>query len=60
MGAKEVLGVPGRNKVCAGGTAGKEHALPREVSYGPARRGWVPGRISLRAKSPGMLCEKSE
>ena len=44
--AKEVLGVPGRNKVCAGGTAGKQHALPREVSYGPARRGWVPGRIS--------------
>ena len=43
MGAKEVLGVPGRNKVCAGGTAGKEHALPREVSYGPARRGWYLG-----------------
>ena len=35
MEAKEVLGVPGRNKVCAGGTAGKQHALPREVSYGP-------------------------
>jgi hypothetical protein len=34
--AKEVLGEPGRNKVFAGGTAGKEHALPREVSYGPS------------------------
>jgi len=32
--AKEVLGEPGRNKVFAGGTAGKQHALPREVSYG--------------------------
>jgi hypothetical protein len=35
MEAKEVLGEPGRNKVFAGGTAGKQHALPREVSYGP-------------------------
>ena len=26
--------MPGRNKVCAGGTAGKQHALPREISYG--------------------------
>ena len=26
----------GHNKVCAGGTARKEHALPREVSYGLA------------------------
>ncbi len=60
MEAKEVLGVPGRNKVFAGGTAGKQHALPREISYGPARRGWVPGRISRKAKSPGMSCEKSE
>ena len=34
MEAKEVLGEPGRNKVCAGGTAGKQHALPREISYG--------------------------
>lgn len=34
--AKEVLGEPGRNKVFAGGTVGKQHALPREVSYGPA------------------------
>lgn len=33
-GAKEVLGEPGRNKVFAGGTAGKQHALPREISYG--------------------------
>jgi hypothetical protein len=32
--AKEVLGEPGRNKVFAGGTAGKQHALPREISYG--------------------------
>lgn len=32
--AKEVLGEPGHNKVCAGGTAGKQHALPREISYG--------------------------
>ena len=60
MEAKEVLGEPGRNKVFAGGTAGKQHALPREISYGPARRGWVPGRISRKAKSPGMPCEKSE
>jgi hypothetical protein len=37
--AKEVLGEPGRNKVCAGGTAGKQHALPREVSYGPGPTG---------------------
>ncbi len=34
MEAKEVLGEPGRNKVFAGGTAGKQHALPREISYG--------------------------
>ena len=27
------------HKVCADGTAGKEHALPREISYGLARRG---------------------
>jgi hypothetical protein len=33
----------GHNKVCAGGTAGKEHALPREVSYGLARRGGYLG-----------------
>ncbi len=26
----------GHNKVCAGGTAGKGHALPREISYGLA------------------------
>lgn len=32
--AKEVLGEPGRNEVFAGGTAGKQHALPREISYG--------------------------
>ena len=37
--AKEVLGEPGRNKVFAGGTAGKQHALPREVSYGPGLTG---------------------
>jgi hypothetical protein len=37
--AKEVLGEPGRNKVFAGGTAGKQHALPREVSYGPGPTG---------------------
>ena len=39
MEAKEVLGEPGRNKVCAGGTAGKQHALPREISYGPGPTG---------------------
>ena len=39
MEAKEVLGEPGRNKVCAGGTAGKQHALPREISYGPGLDG---------------------
>jgi hypothetical protein len=38
-GAEEVLGAPGRNKVFAGGTAGKQHALPREVSYGPGLTG---------------------
>jgi hypothetical protein len=38
-GAKEVLGEPGRNKVFAGGTAEKQHALPREVSYGPGPTG---------------------
>jgi hypothetical protein len=37
--AKEVLGEPGRNEVFAGGTAGKQHALPREVSYGPGPTG---------------------
>jgi hypothetical protein len=37
--AKEVLGEPGRNKVFAGGTVGKQHALPREVSYGPSSTG---------------------
>ena len=37
--AKEVLGEPGRNKVFAGGTAGKQHALPREISYGPGLTG---------------------
>lgn len=39
MEAKEVLGEPGRNKVFAGGTAGKQHALPREISYGPGSTG---------------------
>jgi hypothetical protein len=39
MEAKEVLGEPGRNKVFAGGTVGKQHALPREVSYGPGSTG---------------------
>ena len=39
MTAKEILGVPGRIKVSAGGTVAKEHALPREVSYGPAPTG---------------------
>jgi hypothetical protein len=34
MAVKEILGVPGCIKVCAGGTVGQEHALPREVSYG--------------------------
>ena len=37
--AKEVLGEPGRNKVFAGGTAGKQRALPREISYGPGPTG---------------------
>ncbi len=39
MEAKEVLGEPGRNKVFAGGTVGKQHALPREISYGPGLTG---------------------
>jgi hypothetical protein len=39
MEAKEIPGEPGRNKVFAGGTAGKQHALPREISYGPGSTG---------------------
>ena len=39
MAAKEILGAPGCIKVCAGGTVGKEHALPREVSHGPGLTG---------------------
>ena len=39
MAAKEILGAPGCIKVCAGGTVAQEHALPREVSYGPALTG---------------------
>ncbi len=39
MEAKEVLGEPGRNKVFAGGTVGKQHVLPREISYGPGLTG---------------------
>jgi hypothetical protein len=50
----------GHNKVCAGGAVGKFSALPREVSYGPARRSWVAGRISREVKSQAMPCEKSE
>jgi hypothetical protein len=60
MGAKEILGAPGHNKVCAGGAVGKFSALPREISYGPTRRSWVVGRISRKAKSLVMSCEKSE
>jgi len=60
MGAKEILGASGHNKVCAGGAVGKFSVLPREISYGPARRSWVAGRISREVKSPVMLCEKSE
>ena len=47
-GEGNTWGACGRNKVCADGTARKLHALPREVSYGPARRGWVGGRIAGR------------
>jgi hypothetical protein len=39
MAAKEILGAPGCIKVCAGGTVAQEHALPREVSYGPTPTG---------------------
>ncbi len=39
MGAKEILGAPGLNKVCAGGAVGKFSVLPREVSYGPSPTG---------------------
>ena len=60
MGAKEVLGASGHNKVCAGGAVGKFSVLPREVLYGPARRSWVAGRISREVKSQAMPCEKSE
>jgi hypothetical protein len=59
-GAKEVLGEPGRNKVFAGGTAGKQHALPREISYGPGPTGLGTWAYKPSAKSPGMPCEKSE
>jgi hypothetical protein len=48
MAAKEILGAPGCIKVCAGGTVGKEHALPREVSYG-----LVPTGASTWAYKPG-------
>jgi len=50
MGVKEILGASGHNKVCADGAVGKFSALPREVSYGPARRSWVAGRISPRGE----------
>jgi hypothetical protein len=39
MAAKEILGAPECIKVCAGGTVAQEHALPREVSYGPSPTG---------------------
>jgi hypothetical protein len=48
MAAKEILGAPGCIKVCAGGTVGKEHALPREVSYG-----LVPTGTGTWAYKPG-------
>jgi hypothetical protein len=57
---KEVLGAPGRDKVCVGGAVGKFSVLSRGVSYGPARRSWVAGRISREVKSLVMSCEKSE
>jgi hypothetical protein len=60
MGAKEILGASGHNKVCAGGAVGKFSVLPREVSYGPTRRSGVAGRISREVKSQAMPCEKSE
>ncbi len=60
MGAKEILGAPGHNKVCAGGAVGKFSVLPREISYGPTRRSWVAGCISREVKSSVMPCEKSE
>jgi hypothetical protein len=49
--AKEVLGEPGRNEVFAGGTARKQHALPREISYGPGPTG--PGTWAY--KPPGEV-----
>jgi hypothetical protein len=39
MAAKEILGAPGCIKVCAGSTVAQDHALPREVSYGPSPTG---------------------
>ena len=60
MAAKEILGAPGCIKVCAGGTVGKEHALPREVSYGPVPTGMGTWTYKPKVKSSGMLCEKSE
>ena len=60
MAAKEILGAPGCIKVCAGGTVAKEHALPREVSYGPALTGTCTWTFKPKVKSSGTLCEKSE
>jgi hypothetical protein len=45
--------------VC-GRRGGKVLCVTPEVSYGPARRGWVAGRISREVKSSVMPCEKSE
>ncbi len=60
MAAKEILGAPGCIKVCAGGTVAKEHAVPREVSYGPALTRTGTWTYKPKVKSSGTLCEKSE
>lgn len=39
MAAKEILGVSRCTKVCADGTVGKKHVLPREISYDPISDG---------------------
>ena len=58
--AKEVLGEPGRNKVFAAARRESNTRYPGRSRTVPARRARVPGRISRKAKSPGMPCEKSE
>jgi hypothetical protein len=56
MEAKEVLGEPGRNKVFAGGTAGKQHALPREAVRSGVRRTAARRESSSLTTGARLLC----